>query len=276
MQKTENKFSLALVTGASSGIGEAVAFLLASKGISLIISGRDESRLSALAEKLRVSVDVSIVIAELANPQGRLKIVDAIRNKRPDLLINNAGFSLYGDALTYPSAKQMEILEVNGAAVLELSLAMARTLVTAGKKGVVVNISSAAAFNPFPSMAVYAASKAFVNTFSESFDEETRPLGIRVLASCPGMVETRFRERAGGNKPPTTLADAWMTSSAESAAREIWQQIERQQKVRIFDWKNRFLLWLTRLLIPRAWVGRYLQSGIKDRYPPRQIWADFN
>jgi len=250
-------FKLALVTGASSGIGEALCYLLAEKGIPLIVSGRNPDKLLELKEALHISVEV--ISADLVDPSERAKLVSVIQEQIPDLVINNAGFGLYGEATAHSTEKQLHILKVNGEAVLELSLEAARAMQDAGKEGVVMNISSVAAFQVFPTFAVYAASKAFVNLFSESFDLEMRPYGIRVLAACPGVVATNFRVRSGGSKEGAT------GMTATFAANEIWKQIVQRKPIRIFDWKFRFATFLTKWILPKSFVQWTLKANIKRR-----------
>ena len=265
----DNQFSLALVTGASSGIGTALCELLASKKINLIINGRNKAKLNELASRLRHDVNVTVVTADLAHPKERAELIETIYGAVPDLVINNAGFGLYGEALSYETQSQLEILEVNGNAVLDLTLEASRALISADKKGVIMNISSAAAMQIFPYLAIYAASKALVNHFSESLDFELQPYGIRVLATCPGMVETQFRVRAGGFPSPKQSHPSVM--SPTFAAQEIWEQIEKRKPLRVFNWKYRLATFLTRYLLPKRWVAKSIQKRISSRHPHRNL-----
>lgn len=261
-------FTRALITGASSGIGSALCRLLASKYIPLLITGRDASRLNALAQELSPLVEVAAFQADLENIEGRAKILDKIYQYQPNLIINNAGFGLYGEALTYETQEQLAIANVNAMAVLELTLEGARAMLSNGQKGTILNVSSAAAFQAFPCLAVYAASKAFVNSASESLDFEMRKHGIRVLASCPGMVSTAFSSRASGGE---VLKDSVPSMSADFAAKQIWHQIEKQRPVHIFDWKTRFSIFLSRFVVPKSWVAALLSKIIESRHPHRTI-----
>ena len=259
MKQSSHGFHLALVTGASSGIGEELCHLLAKQGIDLIVTGRNKSKLDTLKENLPVNVTVCPV--DLTDREDRKKLITLISDRIPDLVINNAGFGIYGKAFELPVQDQMNLLEVNCGALLELSLESGRALKKAGMSGVIMNISSAAAYQTFPLFAVYAASKAFVNSFSEAFDDELRSSGVRCLASCPGMVDTSFRSVASKGKvrkKPSILM------SVEFAAEEIWWQILRRKPVHIFDWRFRLLTFISRF-IPKSILFRLLRSNIKQR-----------
>ncbi|MBI2809858.1 MAG: SDR family NAD(P)-dependent oxidoreductase, partial [Candidatus Melainabacteria bacterium] len=178
---------LALVTGASSGLGKALAYALAEQGIPLILVARN---VSAIPKDLKVPVE--IFACDLSDPKERRRLSERVRTIRPDLIINNAGFGLYGPVLSHTLDANAEMIRVNIDALLELTYEGAQALVAAGEKGTIVNISSAAAFTSYPTFAVYAASKAFVNNFSEGLEAELRPKGVRVLTVCPGPIATDF------------------------------------------------------------------------------------
>ena len=257
----QKKFQMALVTGATSGIGEALCYLLAEKGIDLIVSGRDISKLENLKSQIS-QVKVKILQADLNDVSDIKKIIDVIRDDKPDLVINNAGFGLYGDALNYPIEKQLEILNVNGNAVLHITLESAKTLKDNKIQGTILNVSSAASFQVFPGFAVYSAAKAFVNQFSESLDFETKPHGIRVLTACPGMVKTGFRSRASGMN---TKNQEGKSMDASFAAKEIWNQIVNGKRIHIFNWRYGLAIFFTRYLLPTSIVAKNLYSNIRKR-----------
>jgi short-subunit dehydrogenase len=257
-------FQLALVTGATSGIGESLCYLLANKRIPLIIVGRNEEHLSQLKNELEPRIHVQAMKIDLSVPSERKQLIKAIHQSAPDLVINNAGFGLYGEALTYTTSEQEQILQVNGNAVLELTLEAARTLISKKKKGVIVNVSSAAAFQVMPDMAVYAAIKAFLNQFSQALDVEVQSKGVRVLVSCPGMVDTHFRERAGGIES-TELVEVM---SPESVAKKIWWQIQTKRTLLIMNWKYWLLTHLASFL-PQSIVIKLVRNNMKKRIIPR-------
>lgn len=254
------KPNLALVTGASSGIGRALCDKLAAEGIDLIIHGRDLNRLEEAAGTLRSKVNVQIIRADLADPKERKVVIELIHQRLPDLVVNNAGFGLYNEAINYPVEAEMEILEVNGMALLELTLETAKTLKAAKRKGIIMNVSSVAGFFVFPGSAVYAASKSFVNYISQSLDYELKKDGVRVLAACPGMVDTGFRVRAGG----TPLKERKGIMTSEYAANQIWKQIMQLKPLHIFDWKYRLAVF-AQYIIPKSIYVKILMKRIKSR-----------
>lgn len=261
------QFTKALITGASSGIGEALCHLLAQQGIELCLTGRDEKRLQHLQADLQHRVPTSYFVADIATPEGRQKVSACIGEFVPDLLINNAGFGLYGDALTYDSDVQAEIVQVNVVAALEFMLAAGRSLISCQKKGVILNVSSSAAFEILPSFAVYTASKAFINSCSQSLDFEMRPYGVRVLAACPGMVKTAFADRAAGGEVLSRDQDE-ISMSPAFAAQAIWKQIRQAKPLHIFDWRYQLMVGISRF-IPKKWVAWFFKKSIEKRYPKR-------
>lgn len=256
--------SLVLITGATSGIGRATAELFAEKRVNLILTGRNRIELEQLQARLSEKVKVEIVQADLAQKEERQCILDMIHGQVPDLVINNAGFGLYGDALTHSTQEQLKMLDVNGRAVLEITLEAGKTLISAKKKGVILNISSAAAFQILPTMAVYAASKTFVNHFSQALDFEFKKNGVRVLTLCPGMVDTKFQIRAGGKMDKEQAG----VMSASFVAEQIWKQIEKLNPLVIIDWKYRFMT-LISFLLPKSWIAAIVARNIAKRIKPK-------
>lgn len=261
------QFSLALVTGASSGIGAALCRLLASQGIPLLVTGRDPVRLQELVDELQKIVNVTAFVADLKNEKDRQVAIAKIHAYSPDLVINNAGFGLYGESLSFETRAQVDLLNVNAAAVLELTLEAARAMLAANKKGVILNVSSAAGQLIFPNFAVYSASKAFVTNLSQSLDFELQPRGVRILVACPGVVKTSFRERASGMH---MQSNSEMSMSAEFAANKIWQQILDGKRMQIFDWKTRLGIFLSQFL-PKKWLAHRLAARIETYHPARPL-----
>lgn len=253
---------LALVTGASSGLGKAIAYLLSEKGIPLLLTARDAERLQQVKSELMPKVSVIMHVCDLAKQEERKNLIALIRQKIPDLLINCAGFGLYGPCLDHPSEESLAMIEVNVSALTEITLEAARALRAENKRGTILNVSSAAAFFAYPTFAVYAASKAFVNQFSQAVDTEMKPYGIRVLCACPGQIVTEFRQRASKGHPQQPDR---RSMSAEFAAQEIWKQIESGKGVHVFDWRYHWMVALSRLF-PKKLIQRLLARSIASRY----------
>ena len=189
----------ALVTGASSGMGDAIARALAARGMSVLLAARRAERLRELAVELRreYRVDAEAIPADLGKPAAAGVLwIEATDGREIHLLVNNAGFGLKGrfDALSLD--RQAEMVRLNCTALMELTH-LALPGMRERRAGGIVNVSSVAAFQPVPDLAVYAASKAFVLSLTQAVAEESRGSGVRVLALCPGPVATGFQEVAG-------------------------------------------------------------------------------
>ena len=204
----------ALVTGASVGIGAAFAERLARDGHDLIIVARDRRRLEKLARHLRDrdQVEVEILPADLTETSGLHAVERAVADAELDLLVNNAGFGTYGRFAELDVEQEEREIRLNVLALMRLTRAAVPGMIQR-KRGGVINVSSLAAMQPGPFNATYAATKAFVNSFTEALHEELRGTGVQVQALCPGFTKTEFQERAGidtGRIP----ALAWMTAEA--------------------------------------------------------------
>lgn len=254
-------FSLALITGATSGIGEALAKLLAKNKINLILTGRQLDKLIKLQKDLSAFVSVEILSLDLS--KERKSLISLIKTLQPDLIINNAGFGIYGSVKDYSIESILNMLEVNNKALVEITLEGAKNLLANQKKGIIINVSSAAGFITYPYLAAYAASKSFVNAFSKASDIELKPKGIRVLAACPGQVATEFSVKASGaNHYKQNVS--YLVMSQEFAAQAIWKQIQTGKRIHIFDWKYQLAIFLSKL-IPEKFLSKILISTIKKR-----------
>ncbi len=197
---TSSDRTIALVTGATSGIGACFADRLAREGHNLVIVGRDSERLAAKASSLQAhGVEVEIISADLATEDG-LKAVEerVLDSSRPiEVLINNAGIGMKGSFAEVPGAEHDHMVDLNVRAVLRLCHAAVKVM-TARGHGDIVNVASVAAYTPsFRPSATYSASKAFVITLTEGISAATRHTGVRVSAVSPGFVRTEFHQRAG-------------------------------------------------------------------------------
>jgi len=210
------RLTRALVTGASSGLGEEFCRQLAARGMDLVVVARRGDRLHALSQSLRRAhgAEVEVLVADLGSEVGVAAVVDRLHGAEApvDLLVNNAGFGLYGDFADQDPARVADLLDVNVRAVVALSRAALPRLIER-QRGGIINVASTASFQPDPYAAVYGASKAFVRSFSEALHEEVRGDGVRVLALCPGYTVTEFQAVADVTRNP--LPD-WAAPSAES------------------------------------------------------------
>jgi len=191
---------LAVVTGASSGIGEEFARQLAARGYDLVLVARRVDRLTVLAERLRAEhkVECTPVEADLARPDDRDRLCDKLQPERArlEMLVNNAGFGTHGFFHETDLQRELELIDVNCAAPVHLTKRLLPWMLER-RRGYVINVASLSAFTPGPVMAMYFASKAFLLSFSEALWEECRDTGVVVTALCPGPVRTEFQRTAG-------------------------------------------------------------------------------
>jgi len=210
---------VALVTGASAGIGVEFARQLAARGYDLVLVARRSDRLEALAAELRAAdpaLAVRVIAKDLAAPDtaGAISGELAHDGVAIDLLVNNAGHGLIGTFVKQSPENAASQIAVNVAALVALTHAFLPAMI-ARKRGGVINVASTASFQAVPNMAVYGATKAFVLSFSEAVHEEVRHTGVKVLALCPGATATEFFTVAGEWKqsgPVRTSADVVRTA----------------------------------------------------------------
>ena len=190
---------VALITGASAGIGEELARVFAAQGHELVLVARRQDRLAALADEIaaagRPRPTVLALDLERRDAVATLATELSARELEPAYVVNNAGFGLSGPAAKLRRDEQLAMIDLNVRALTELSLSFVDSL--ARHRGGILNVASIAAFLPGPGMAVYYASKAYVLSFSEALHRELAPRGIKVSALCPGPVETEFQARSG-------------------------------------------------------------------------------
>jgi uncharacterized protein len=193
----------ALITGASAGIGVALAEALAAGGTKLVLTARRKDRLEELARRLAATykIDTEVFAADLADANGPERIFAFTKEKgiEIELLINNAGFGQYGEFHSIEKQRLLEMVQVNCLAVVHLSRLYLPEMV-ARRRGDVLILASTASFQAVPYISTYAATKAFDLLFAEGLAEEMRPYGIRVCALCPGSTESEFHVVAGQEK----------------------------------------------------------------------------
>ena len=254
-----------LITGASSGIGEVFARKLAARGRNVLLVARSEDKLITLCNELgrSNSVRAQYVALDLSEPDAaeRLFAEAEKRGLTIDLLINNAGFGSMGDFSQLDLARELNMIDLNIKSLVELTYKFLAPM-RQRKQGAIINVASTAAFQPVPFMATYAATKAFVLSFSEALWEENRPFGIKVMALCPGVTETNFFEAARGKKPPARISQ-----TPEEVVETALQGLNRGKSHIISGWTNFFMTQSERL-VPRSLVtriaGRMMRSQNED------------
>jgi hypothetical protein len=194
MQTYDFNDKTVVITGASTGIGAVFARELGRQGAKLVLVSRSRDKLDAVAREVGGAL---VVVEDLATPGAARRVRDAVAaaGREVDVLVNNAGFAAYGPFTEVPLATQRGEIDLNVAALVELTHTFLPMLER--RRGGVIHVASTAAFQPVPFMAVYAATKAFVLSFSEALWAEYRTRGVRVLALCPGATDTPFFARAG-------------------------------------------------------------------------------
>src|SRR5580704_16736680 len=190
----------AVVTGASAGIGEAIAVELAEAGMNLVLTARRRERLEVLAERLsrQQSVEVKVVVADLNQPQAPQQIFDATEGAGlpVEVLVNNAGFGEYAEFVRSRLEMQVDMVQVNCTAVVHLTRLLLPKMVERRRGGVLI-VASTASYQPVPYLATYGATKAFDRMLAEALAEEVKRHGVRVSALCPGPTESEFTQVSG-------------------------------------------------------------------------------
>ena len=214
---TSYPFTSALITGASSGIGEAMVQLLGEAGIPQVIVARRVDRLDELAARYE---SVEVLAADLTTTEGVDSVVHRITDpEHPiDLVVNNAGFGTSGDFNLLDPERMSSEIALNVLALTLISRAALGVMVPAGR-GYLLNVSSVAGFQPARKLAVYAATKAYVTSLSESLHEEVRGTGVHVTALCPGLTRTEFQSVSRTDSYTTQYPSmAWMSATDVAAA----------------------------------------------------------
>ncbi|MGZ5322000.1 MAG: SDR family NAD(P)-dependent oxidoreductase [Solirubrobacterales bacterium] len=231
----------AVVTGASSGIGAALARELAARGHSVALVARREERLHSLADELarEHGIDAGVHVADLRRRKARERLQQALaeEGRFAEVLVNNAGFGSRGEFVTNDTGRIVDMVRLNVEAVVDLTGRFLPGMVNRGR-GAVINIASTAAFQPLPGSAVYAAGKAFVLSFSEAIRTELRGSGVTVTAVCPGPVKTEFTEAAGMAGVESATPDL-MWTSVEDVARSAVDGAAHDKRVVVPGTLNR-------------------------------------
>jgi short-subunit dehydrogenase len=247
---------VAVITGASAGIGTELARVFAAHGHDLALVARREDRLQALADEIATQGRTRPVVLglDLSQPGvgARLSEALAAAGVEPEYMVNNAGFGLWGAAAKLSLDEQLGMVDLNVRTMVDFSVAFTDSL--ARHRGGILNLASVAAFMPGPYMAVYYASKAFTLSFSHSLRVELAGNGIRVTVLCPGPVPTEFQARAGG--VPTRASV--LSRSAQKVALEGYRGLMAGKAVVIPGWANKVGTFVLSRVLPRTFVAKQI------------------
>jgi short-subunit dehydrogenase len=255
--------TVALVTGASSGIGAALARRIARDGRHLVLTARRLDRLEALARELEAGHGISAVplANDLAQPGGPRALVAELERRGlvVDWLVNNAGFGTVGRFDELPLERELEEIRLNARAPVALTGLLLPGMVARGH-GLVMNVSSVAGFGPMPFSATYAATKAFILSFSEALAVELSGTGVQVVCVCPGFTRTEFQDKA---KVDVSLVPSLSWMSAETVADQA-VRAARKSGVLVNGTLNSLTTVFMRLT-PRSLVARMAAAGMRGR-----------
>jgi len=245
----------ALVTGASAGIGVALARELAAGGANLVLTARRKERLEDLAQELSAAhkIRTEVFAADLAQQDAPQQVFTFTLAKQIEieLLVNNAGFGGYGEFATADTQRLLDMVQVNCSAVVHLTrLCLPQMLKR--RRGDVLILASTASFQAVPFISTYAATKAFDLLFAEGLAEEVRPYGIRVCALCPGSTESEFHEVAG----QTGLVEAMKNRETAEKVARVGLQALAAGKSYVISGMGNYLTAHSQRLVPRRFVAR--------------------
>ncbi len=260
---THDRF--ALVTGASSGIGACFARALAARGMNLVLVAKSRSKLEAIKAEIQAKFPrrVEVIEQDLSAPGAAERLHSELKDRGilVDLLVNNAGFGAQGEFWQLPLARQTEMLRLNIVTLTELTHLLLPAMI-ARRSGGIINVSSTAGFQPIPYSSVYAATKAYVTSFSMGLTEEVRASGVKVLALCPGGTATNFFDAGRFDK----ISFPGGLQSPEAVVEAGLRALDRGRSLVVTRFVNRMMLFVQRLA-PRRLVAR--QAG--EMFRPRGI-----
>ena len=252
-----------LITGASSGIGAAFARKLAKRGRNVLLVARSEDKLIALCNELgRLSgARAQCVVMDLTEPDAAARLLEETQKRELiiDMLINNAGFGSMGDFGRLELATELEMIDLNVKSLVDLTYKFLLPM-RDRRQGTIINVASTAGFQAVPFMATYAATKAFVLSFSEALAEENRSHGIHVLALCPGVTDTNFFAASKIDRPPMRTVQ-----TAEEVVDAALRGLARGKTTVISGWTN----WITveaERFVPRSVVTKVAAKALRSRF----------
>ena len=252
-----------LITGASSGIGAAFARKLAARGRNVFLVARSEDKLIALCNELGrlTSIRAQYLTLDLEHPDAAAQLFEETskRELEVEMLINNAGFGSMGDFAKLDLNHELDMIQLNIRALVELTHRFLGPM-RERKRGTIINVASTAGFQGVPYMATYAATKAFVLSFSEALWDENRAHGVHVMALCPGVTETNFFEASGMDRPPMRTIQ-----TPEEVVETALRALSHQKPTAISGWTNWFTIEAERFF-PRSFVTKVAGKALRSRF----------
>jgi len=252
---------LALITGASSGIGAATARLLARRGLRILLTARRLERLQTLADEIQAAGgSAEVLVADLEQSQERAQLAAVVLQRFgcPDVLVNNAGIGWYGYYADMPPDLAHRLLEINVTAVMDLTRQFLPAM-RQRRSGAIINISSIAGSIPSQGIAIYAGTKAFLNAFTTSLHREMRRSGVTISLLQPGPVLTEFFELAASQKNGRRVPAEGLAIPAERVAGAVWSLLHRPRRQAYVPWFTRLTPWVSLLFAGvMDWLGPML------------------
>lgn len=251
-----------LITGASSGIGRAIAKQFAADGSDLVLVARRVSRLYELAAELKKRHGTASVVipTDLTNEEAVEELLETLSRSHVDIIVNNAGFGAHGHFWALPEQNQIDQIRLNIVALIRLTYHLLPSMINRGNGGI-INVGSMAGFQPGPGMAVYFATKAFVQSFTEALAEELRGTGITVTCLAPGATATEFAQRARHGRKLRFQENG---HSANYVADRAYRGFQKGRAIVIPGIQNRLGVILERF-VPRAWTRRLVSLILKTK-----------
>ena len=254
-----------VITGASSGIGAAFARKLAARGRNVLLVARSEDNLITMCNELgRASgVRAHYIAMDLLQPDAAAQLFEETQRRGllVEMLVNNAGFGSMSDFSELDLARELEMIDLNVKSLVDLTHRFLKPM-RERKQGTIINVASTAGFQPVPYMATYAATKAFVLSFSQALWEENRQHGVHVMALCPGVTDTNFCAASKMDRPPMRTIE-----TPEEVVDTALRVLARRKPSVISGWTNWFAIEAERF-VPRSFVikiaGKALRSKLED------------
>ena len=267
-KKNEGKKEVALVTGAASGIGYRLAVLLAEGGYDLMLVDIDEEKLTKAKSRIqnKFTIQVRTLVIDLSKPKAAIDIINALGDENLEVLVNNAGFGLFGRFSNTNWRRESEMLHLHIMTTTHLTKLVLKGMVSRGH-GKILNVSSLAAFQPGPLMSIYYASKAYILSFSEAIARELKGTGVTVTALCPGITKTGFQKVVSQNTVENTIT--FNMASAKAVAKYGYNAMMKGKTIAIPGKLNKLLANLPRF-IPRNKVTSIIKK-IQEKNRPKHL-----